>query len=65
MQIIKSKSYDIVEENTEIMKLRFVSFNSNHVLSFVLQDGTHLNFNDKEKDMIIKFILNDLKVNGR
>jgi len=53
MHIIKDKEYDFEEEKK---KLNFVSYNSKGTLSFVMEDGTHYNFNNKEFEIIIDFI---------
>jgi hypothetical protein len=58
MQIIKDKQYESEKENKE---LNFVSFNSNGTLSFVMKDGTHYNFNEKEMKRIIEFIRDKLR----
>lgn len=58
MQIIKDKQYEFEKENKE---LNFVSFNSNGTLSFVMKDGTHYNFNDKELKKILEFIREKIK----
>lgn len=55
MQIIKDKKYELTEEH-EIKELNFVSFNSKGTLSFVMKDGTHYNYNEREMRMIIDFI---------
>lgn len=60
MQIIKDKKYEQVGEN-EIKELNFVSFNSKGTLSFVMKDGTHYNFNDREMRMIVDFIREKIK----
>jgi hypothetical protein len=58
MQIIKDKQY---EYEKEIKNLKFVSMNSNGTLSFVMDDGTHYNFIEKEMRMIMLFIREKLK----
>lgn len=58
MQIIKDKQYDFEKEEK---KLKFVSYNSNGTLSFVMEDGTHYNFNEREFEKIRRFIKEDLK----
>lgn len=59
MQVIKDKQYDVLEKENK--DLNFVSFNSNGTLSFVMKDGTHLNFNDKEMKKIVDFIREKIK----
>jgi hypothetical protein len=63
MQIIKSKQYDnpLDTDEKENKTLRFISYNSNGTLSFVMQDGTHYNFIDKEAYLIFKFIRDKIK----
>lgn len=58
MQIIKDKQYEYDKENRE---LNFISYNSNGTLSFVMKDGTHYNFNDKELRKILEFIKEKIK----
>jgi protein-tyrosine phosphatase len=54
MQVIKDKQYEILEKENK--ELNFVSFTSNGTLCFVMTDGTHYNFNDKELRKILEFI---------
>jgi len=58
MQIIKDKQY---EYEKEVHNLKFISYNSNGTLSFVMEDGTHYNFNDKEVKKILEFIREKIK----
>lgn len=53
MQIIKEKKYDYKKEKA---KLNLVSFTSHGTLCFVMDDGTHYNFNENEMRTIVKFI---------
>lgn len=58
MQIIKEKQY---ETEKVVQNLNFVSFTSNGTLCFVMDNGTHYNFNDKELKKILDFIRDKLK----
>jgi len=45
----------------ETKELNFVSLTSNGTLCFVMKDGTHYNFNDKELKKILEFIRKKIK----
>lgn len=52
MQIIREKQYNWEKEN---QRLNRVSFNTNDVLSLIMNDGTHYNFNRDELKLIVRF----------
>jgi hypothetical protein len=61
MQIIKNKTYEIVEPTLKIVRISYGITKETKVLSLIDENGTHYNLHRDELKLLLDFIREELK----